>query len=262
MAKVLFIGDVMGKPGRRIVRELLPALREREQVDFVIANAENAAGGAGLVQKAAEELFGAGVDALTGGNHIFKNIDIFKFIDDEARLVRPANYPEHPRLRGEGCALFQLPGGEQLAVINLLGTVLMKELDNPFHCVDRILEELKTITPNIFLDFHAEVTSEKMAMGWHLDGRATAVIGTHTHIPTADERLLHQGTAYQTDTGMSGPYDSVLGVKKEIILEGYLSKLPVRHTLASGEVTLCGALIEFDPQTGRASAIQRIRETE
>ncbi|MBN1516162.1 TIGR00282 family metallophosphoesterase [Candidatus Sumerlaeota bacterium] len=260
--RLLFIGDVFGRPGRRIVKQQLSALRRREEVDFVVANGENASGGSGLTQGNAEELFKAGVDVITGGNHIFQNRDIFKFIDDEARLVRPANYPPHPDLRGQGVGIYLLPGGYQLAVINLMGTVFMRELDNPFHCADEILRQLEGEVKNILVDMHAEATSEKIAMGWHLDGRVTAVLGTHTHVVTADERLLHHGTAYQTDVGMTGPHDSCIGVTKKTIVQGFLSKLPVRHSPATDEVALHATLIEFDPETGRASGIYRIRETE
>ena len=258
--RLLFVGDIFAKPGRRILASVLPRIREREQIDFAIINGENASGGVGLVHKNANDIFNAGADVITGGNHIFKKAEIFEYIDMESRIVRPANFPDYPDLRGRGFHTYDLPGGYKIAVVNMLGTVFMTNVDNPFHCINNILQQLST--PNIFVDFHAEATSEKIAMGWHLDGRVTAMIGTHTHIPTADERILHRGTAYQTDSGMTGPYDSCIGVDKNIILKGFLSQLPIRHSPASGEVSLNGVIIDFDPETGKASAIRRIRETE
>jgi metallophosphoesterase (TIGR00282 family) len=260
--KILFIGDVIGRPGRWLVQSMLPRLRERHGIDFVIANGENASGGAGLAPSSADELFASGVNVITGGNHTFRNRQILDIIDTERRLLRPANMPSHPRVRGRGWEVYDLPGAGCLAVISLSGTVMMDTLDNPFHCADRLVSRLSEQTPNILVDFHAEATSEKVAMGWFLDGRVTAVLGSHTHVPTADQRVLPGGTAYITDAGMTGPFDSVIGVKKEIILEGFLSRMPVRHAVADGDLRLCGVVVEFNAESGRATGIERLMVSE
>ena len=249
---------LLAGPGRKIVKQKLAEIKNSENIDFTIANGENASGGVGLSKSSKDEIFAAGVDVITGGNHSFRNREIFNYIDNEPRVIRPANYPPEANVPGLGYYTFTLPSGHLFTVINLMGTVMMSELENPFHFVDRLLEKLASKTPNILVDFHAEATSEKVAMGWHLDGKVTAMVGTHTHIPTADERILHHGTAYQTDVGMTGPFDSCIGVQKEIILKGFLTKLPVRHEIATGEVKLCATKIEFNEETGQALSIKRL----
>ena len=227
--RVLFIGDIYGKPGRRAVREHAPSLRKRHQRDAVVANCENAASGKGVTPEIARSLLGCGVDVLTGGNHIWQYRDIIPFLEESPQLIRPANYPEAP---GVGITSVTLPGGELLVVMQVEGRVFI----------------------------HAEATSEKQALGWHLDGRVSAVLGTHTHVPTADERILPGGTAFQTDTGMTGPYDSVIGMKAEAALSGFLTQRRSRHQVATGNTWLCGAVIEIDPRTGKSISIERIKE--
>jgi hypothetical protein len=256
---ILFIGDIFGNPGRTAIKKLVPNLRRELEADLVIANCENSAGGKGVNEKIGRELFAAGCDVLTGGNHIFAQKDSYDFIEREERLVRPLNYPGGAP--GRGWVVHASEAGPLVGVINACGRSFMgPHYDDPFRAVDQAVEEIRHSTPIIILDFHAETTSEKMAMGWYLDGRVSAVLGTHTHIPTADERLLHRGTAYITDTGMTGPYDSVIGDNKEVILEAMLSQMPKRFEVAEGrEVALCGVLIEVDVQTGIAKRIKRIR---
>lgn len=256
---VLFVGDIFGQPGRTAIRKLLPSLRAELEVDLVIANCENSAGGKGVTEKVAHELFESGCDLLTGGNHIYAQRGAEDFIEREERLVRPLNYP--PGAPGRGHVVHQSQAGPVVAVINACGRTFMGPLyDDPFRAIDRVLERIQPQTSIIFVDFHAETTSEKVAMGWYLDGRVTAVIGTHTHIPTADERLLHKGTAYITDTGMTGPYDSIIGDDKEIILSAMLSQRPRRFEVAPArEVSLNGVLITLSPDSGEAQSIQRIR---
>jgi 2',3'-cyclic-nucleotide 2'-phosphodiesterase len=259
MVRIFFIGDIIGRVGRKLVSQFLPTLQFERQIDFTIANAENAAGGRGVTGAVAAELYKAGVNALTTGNHVWRNRDIYKIIDEDPRVLRPANFPDDPSVPGHGYDLYEIPGTPySIGIVNLQGLVFMPALDCPFRVGRHAVETLHEQTPLVFVDFHAEATSEKAAMLWHLDGLATAVIGTHTHIPTADEMVTPDGTAFQSDAGMSGPYDSVLGVRKEIILHGMLTHMPVRHELASGDPRLCGVLIDADPETGRALAIERI----
>ncbi len=256
--KILFIGDVVGKPGREAVRALLPSLKKDLTPDIIIANAENSAGGLGVTKDTAAELLDAGVDVLTLGNHVFAKKEVYQFLDDEPRVVRPANYPSG--CPGRGWSVFKDSCGRRVAVINLCGRVFMNEhLDDPFRLADKILKEALEQTRVIIVDFHAEVTSEKGAMAWYLDGRATAVLGTHTHVTTADERVLPEGTACISDVGMTGPEDSVLGVKKELIIRKFLSQMPSRFEVAEGPVVLSAVLVEADPSSGRASGIRRIR---
>src|SRR5579859_174770 len=264
--KILFVGDVFGSAGRRIVREHLTHVRESHQVDLTIINGENAAGGFGITPALAEELFDLGADVITTGNHVWDKkelIDYMKSVPANSherarRVLRPANLQYG--LPGYGVYEGVIQDGENIgepyAVINLMGRVFMNGTNDPFHAVDKILAEVKAKI--IFVDFHAEATSEKVAMGWHLDGRVTAVIGTHTHIPTADERVLPGGTAYQTDVGMSGPYDSVIGVETQLVLHRFLTGMPGKFEAAKGNPKMCAALITCNPATGRASAIQRI----
>jgi len=260
MANVLMIGDVIGRPGRRLLSQFLPTLRDEEQLDFVIANGENAAGGKGITPDTMHELFKAGVDVIVGGNHIWQNREVFSIIDSEPRLLRPANFPDDAGIPGRGHAYYDVPGKNlRVGVVSLLGRVFMKALDCPFRVGKRVVGELQKRTPLIFVDIHAEATSEKNAMGWYLDGEATAVVGSHTHIPTADERVTEKGTAYVTDLGMTGPYDSVIGVKKEIILHHFLTNLPVKHEIATGDPQFHAVLITCDEKSGRATGIRRIR---
>lgn len=257
---ILFIGDIFGSPGRKVVHDHVPHLVETHKVDLLIANAENAAGGFGLTPAIADELFALGCDVLTTGNHVWDKREIMEFLnhangDPRARRVlRPANYAEGV----PGCGLFegQSKTGQSYAVINLQGRVFMQNANDPFHRVDALLRQVSSKI--IVVDFHAEATSEKIALGWHLDGRVTAVLGTHTHVPTADNRVLPQGTAYQTDVGMSGPFDGVIGVQKEQVLHRFLTGLPSRFEPAKGDPRLCAALIDCDPETGRARSIERI----
>jgi len=252
---ILFIGDVFGKPGRRAVRGILPTLRRELPVDFCVANGENAAAGAGITADTAEELFAAGVDVLTGGNHTFDRKEGHALIERDLRLLRPANYP--PGVPGRGVGVY--PCGERrIAVVNLIGRVFLLQADDPFRAADEILESLTNVTPMILVDFHAEATSEKLAMGWYLDGRASLVIGTHTHVATADERILPRGTAYQTDAGMTGPHDSIIGVRKELALEKLRMLTPVKFQPAEGDVRLHGVWVKCDPETGRALQVKRV----
>jgi metallophosphoesterase (TIGR00282 family) len=260
--QILFIGDIFGSAGRKIVRDHMPHLVDTHKVDLVIANAENAAGGFGLTPAIAEEFFDLGCDVLTTGNHIWDKREIMDYMNSAdgssdsrpRRLLRPANYAEG--VPGTGIFEGVTKAGQQYAVINLQGRVFMQTHDDPFRKADSLLAQLKSKV--IVVDIHAEATSEKIALGWYLDGRVTAVLGTHTHVPTADTRVLPGGTAYQTDVGMSGPYDSVIGVQKEQILQRFLTGLPARFEAAKGDPRLCGVLIACDPNTGRATSIQRI----
>lgn len=260
--QILFIGDIFGSAGRRIVHDHLPHLMETHKVDLLIANAENAAGGFGLTPAIADELFDLGCDVLTSGNHIWDKreiIDYFNSADGNSnsrvrRVLRPANFA--PRVPGVGLFEGVTGASQNYAVINLQGRVFMQDNDDPFRKADELLRQITSKV--IVVDMHAEATSEKIAMGWYLDGRVTAVLGTHTHVPTADTRILPNGTAYQTDVGMSGPYDSVIGVQKEQILNRFLTGLPGRFEAAKGDPRLCAVLIECDPASGRASSIQRL----
>ncbi|MCC6548255.1 TIGR00282 family metallophosphoesterase [Candidatus Sumerlaeota bacterium] len=256
---ILFIGDIFGNPGRQAVRKLLPELRRKREIDLVIANCENSAGGKGVTEKIAEDLFAAGCDLLTGGNHIFAQRDSMDFIDGEQRLVRPVNFP--PGAPGRGFAVHHSNAGPTVGVINACGRTFMPQhYDDPFRAIDACVKKIREQTPLVFVDFHAETTSEKMAMGWYLDGRVTAVMGTHTHVQTADERLLHHGTAYITDVGMTGPYDSVIGDDKEIILDAILTQRPRRFEVAPpNEVFLCGVVVTASMETGLAEKIERLR---
>ncbi|HWR50686.1 MAG TPA: TIGR00282 family metallophosphoesterase [Bryobacteraceae bacterium] len=253
--RLLFIGDIFASPGRRIVAETLSGIISAERIDLVIANAENAAGGFGVTPAIAEELFDMGIDVLTTGNHIWDKREVFDYLDRQPRLLRPANYPGN--LPGLGIHVGRGRNGADVAVINLQGRTHMLAIDDPFRKADQILADLDPAVKIRFVDFHAEITSEKMALGWYLDGRVTAVVGTHTHVPTADTRVLPNGTAYQTDCGMTGPYDSVIGVDKDIILRRFLTGLPVRMEAAKGKVELHAVILEADEATGRAVSIRR-----
>jgi len=253
---ILFIGDIFASPGRRIVGEHLNEIVTAEKIDLVIANGENAAGGFGITPNVAQELLALGIDVLTTGNHVWDKREIYDWFAREPRLLRPANYP--PELPGTGLYTGKARNGVPFAVMNLQGRVHMPATDCPFRKADELLKSLAPEIKVIFVDFHAEVTSEKIAMGWHLDGRVGAVVGTHTHVPTADARILPQGTAYQTDSGMTGPYLSVIGVERDTVLYRFKTSLPVRFEAAKDWVELRGVLVGVDEATGKASAIRSI----
>ncbi|MHC4885329.1 MAG: TIGR00282 family metallophosphoesterase [Planctomycetota bacterium] len=253
--RILCTGDIVGKPGRKMMMERLPAYRREREIDFVVANGENAAAGSGITTKIVNSLLNAGVDVITTGDHIYKNKEVFACIDHE-QLLRPHNYV--PTAAGKGVVIRTLAEGTRIGVINLQGRVFMEPAECPFHAVDKLLDELQDQTDLLILDFHAEASSEKIAMGWYLDGRVTAVVGTHTHVQTADERILPQGTAYITDLGMTGPYDSILGRDKERVLQKFTTQMPARFDIASDDVRICGVEIEVDLETGRAVGIERV----
>jgi metallophosphoesterase (TIGR00282 family) len=251
--RILFIGDIVGSPGRRIVLERLADLVTNEKVDLVIANGENAASGFGITPRLVEELLGAGIEVLTGGNHIWDRKEILDFVAQEPRVLRPANFAAGNPGRGIYCGTAR--NGVPYAVLNLQGRVFMAANDCPFRAADRELAALPASVKVILVDFHAEATSEKQAMGWYLDGRVSAVIGTHTHVATADARVLPKGTAYLTDAGMTGPHDSVIGMDKKTILQRFLDGLPARFEVAEDDVRMSTVLLEVDPATGRAQSI-------
>jgi metallophosphoesterase (TIGR00282 family) len=256
--KVLFLGDIIGKPGRNALMRKLDSLIREHEADMVIANGENAAGGIGISPDIGDRLLELGVDIVTSGNHIFKKKEIIDYLDLEPRLLKPANYP--PDTPGKGYIIFEVEklGGLKVAVINLCGRVFIDNLDCPFRTIDRILDHVKEEIPVIIVDMHAEVTSEKVAMGWYLDGRVSAVIGTHTHIQTADERILPGGTAYITDTGMVGPRDSVIGIKKENIIKRFITQMPQQFTVSKEDIWINGVAIDIDEKSGKAREIVRI----
>ncbi len=254
---LLFIADVIGSPGREVVRALLPDLRRRLALSFVVCNGENSAAGFGLTRDSGAELFEAGVDVLTGGNHLWDRKESHHYLAEEPRLVRPANMP--PGTMGEGWRVFQAADGTPVGVVNLLGRVFMKEADCPFRTADRAIEALSGRCKVILVDFHAETTAEKMAMGWHLDGRVSALIGTHTHVQTADERVLPGGTAVLSDAGMTGGFDSVIGMDRHVALRRFLTQMPERFTPAGGDARLNAVVLDLDPATGRARSIRRLQ---
>ena len=254
--RILFIGDIVGRPGRDLVRRGLPAIVEHHAIDFVIANAENAAAGFGITREIGDQLLESSIDVLTSGNHIWDKKEALDYIGTEARLLRPANYPAG--VPGNGSYLGRTRDGVSVGVINVMGRVFMASIDDPFAVVLREIEALRARTRIIFIDFHAEATSEKIAMGWHLDGKVTAVVGTHTHVQTADERILPKGTAYLTDVGMTGPHDSVVGVEIEAALGRFLTGLPARFETATANPRLHAVVIEADEHTGLAIDIERL----
>ncbi|MFC4735671.1 TIGR00282 family metallophosphoesterase [Bacillus daqingensis] len=254
--KILFIGDIVGSPGREMLGEYLPKLKAKYRPDHTIVNAENAAHGKGITKKIYHELLQAGADLLTMGNHTWDKKDIFEFIEEADYLVRPANFPSGTP--GSGLKVIG-KGKNKAVVINLQGTTFLPPLDNPFHAADRLIEEAKQHAPVIFIDFHAEATSEKQALAWYLDGRCTAVIGTHTHVPTNDSRILPGGTAFQADAGMTGPYDGILGMKREAVLNRFLTQLPARFEVEEGKTQLNGVFIEADQAGGKATSIKPIQ---
>jgi 2',3'-cyclic-nucleotide 2'-phosphodiesterase len=253
---ILFIGDIFAKPGREIVRHALPALIERHAIDFVIANVENSAAGFGVTGDIAETILGYGVDVMTSGNHIWDKKEVLDYIPRQPKLLRPANFPSG--VPGRGAYLGRTRTGEPVGVVNVMGRVFMTPLDDPFAVAIREIEALRAKTRVIIVDFHAEATSEKVAMGWHLNGRATAVLGTHTHVQTADERVLSKGTACLTDVGMTGPYDSIIGVVPEAALSRFLTGMPAKFEAAAGVARLNAVIVTADPATGKATAIERI----
>jgi len=252
--KVLFIGDIVGKPGREAVGLVLPSLKEKENIEFVIANGENSAGGFGITPNVAEEIFSFGVDTITLGNHTWDRKEVKEIIDDP-RIIRPANYPRD--VPGHGYSIFITPNKIKLAVVCIMGRVYMQNLDCPFRVLDDIIDKISQETNNIIVDVHAEITSEKQSIGWFLDGKVSAVIGTHTHVMTADERLLPLGTAYITDCGITGSFDSVIGIKKELALKKFILQMPVKFEIAEENVVLQSVIIDIDESTGKARSIRR-----
>ncbi len=255
---ILFLGDVVGKPGRKALRSRLPHLIHREAAALVIVNCENASSGNGVRPESVRELLGAGVDLLTSGNHIWRHKEIIPFIEGEPRLLRPANYP--PGTPGVGFTMITAPAGVKVGVINLLGRVFMATSDCPFQTIDKVIPDLRRSTDIILVDMHAEATSEKGAMAWFLDGRVTAVLGTHTHVQTADECLLPKGTAFISDVGMCGPVDSVIGVKPDLAVRRFHTQMPIRFEPATGRAAVQGVVVTVDPATSRATGIRRINE--
>lgn len=258
--RLLVIGDIVGRSGRRAVKDNVGSLRKEFKLDFVIANGENAAGGKGITEDTARELFSCGVDVLTMGNHVWNKREALEYIDRETKIVRPANYP--PGAPGLGWAVYNAPGNIEVGVINLAGRVFQEALDCPFRKADEIISRINGKTKILIVDFHAEATSEKAAMGWYLAGRVSAVVGTHTHVQTADDRILPGGTAYITDLGMTGPSDSVIGVKKEAAIKKFTTQIPQHFEVATGLYQFNGAVIEIEENTGEAVYIKRIQNLE
>ncbi len=257
MVKLLFVGDITGRPGRWITSQLLWAIKRVHAIDFTIINVENAAGGYGVTREISQKMYSYGADVLTSGNHIWDRKDQWGLLDDDPYLLRPANYPS--AAPGKGIVSRQTAGGIEIGVINLQGRVYMKEIDCPFRTADRLINELRETTNIIFVDMHAEATSEKQALGYYLDGRVTAVIGTHTHVQTADEKILKRGTAYLTDAGMTGPHESVLWVKPENAIARFLTGIPHRFHMAEDDVRLSAIVITADETTGKAEKIERFQ---
>ena len=257
--KILFIGDIVGEPGRKAVAQVVPVLRARHGLDVVVANGENSAGGSGITPKTAADIFAAGVDVITTGDHLWDQKEVVVLLNSEPRFLRPLNYP--PGTAGRGAQVFELPGLPPFAVLNVQGRVFMPDLDNPFACVPPEVARLRARTPIILVDMHAEATSEKIALARMLDGKVSAVIGTHTHVQTADEQIFPGGTAFLCDAGFTGPHDSVLGREVEPIIKRFVTNTPQRFLVASGRVLLQGAIIEVDESTGRARSIERVSHT-
>jgi len=255
--KLLFIGDIVGQPGRRAVRDLLPELRERHHLDFVVANGENSAGGSGITPKTAAEIFSAGVDVITSGDHLWDQKEVMELLANEKRFLRPLNYPLGTP--GQGGAVFQARKGTAVGVMNAQGRTFMPALENPFTLAANEVKKLRAQTKIIFVDFHAEATSEKIAFARMLDGQVSAVVGTHTHVQTADEQIFPGGTAYLTDAGFTGPHESVLGREIAPVIQRFLTNMPQRFDVAKERVILHGAVVDIDETTGRASAIERVQ---
>ncbi len=256
---LLFIADIVGKPGRKAVTELVPLLRNRHAVDLVVANGENAAGGSGITPKTAAEIFAAGVDVITSGDHLWDQKDVTELMEHERRFVRPLNYP--PGTPGQGSTVLERDGKPPVAVLNLQGRTFMPPLENPFLSGLAEVERLRQSAKIIFVDFHAEATSEKVALAWMLDGRVSAIVGTHTHVQTADERIFPGGTAFLCDGGFTGPHDSVIGREVEPIVKRFMTSMPQKFEVATNDVVLQGALIEIDSHTGKALRIARVSES-
>lgn len=258
--RILAIGDAIGRPGREILKRLVPRWKEEGRADIVIANGENSAAGKGITPKTAAEMKSAGVDVITTGNHVWDNREVFQFIGNDPTVLRPANFPSGQDVPGRGYGIFEGPRGIRYGVVNLIGRVLMGPNDCPFRVGRAVIDEVRAQTPIVIVDFHAEATSEKCALGWWLDGDVSCVFGTHTHVPTADNRVLPKGSAYMTDLGMSGSYDSVIGMKFETVIGRFLAGMPARYEVAEKNVWMSGALITVDAATGRAKAIERVWE--
>ncbi len=258
--KVLFIGDIMGEPGRRVLLKHLGNLIQEQAIDLVVGNGENSAGGFGITQDIAEELFDFGLSAITLGNHAWDKREAVGYIEKDPRIVRPANYPEG--VPGKGACVLETVHGERLVVLQLMGRVFMPMVDCPFRVAEKELAYWSTQSSCILVDMHAETTSEKMAMAYFLDGKVSAVIGTHTHVQTADEQVLPQGTGYLTDAGMTGPIQSVIGMKPNLVIQKFLTQMPRRFEVASGPSVLCAAVVEIDSATGKTKAISRLRLVE
>ncbi|MDI6808305.1 MAG: TIGR00282 family metallophosphoesterase [Candidatus Eisenbacteria bacterium] len=256
MTKILFVADVFGKPGRNVLSAILPTFIAKNGVDFCIANGENAAAGKGLTPEIASLFFQSGVDVITGGNHLWDKKEVFQLLGNDQRVIRPANYP--PGVPGPGAGVFTARNKKPVGVMNLLGRTFIREVDCPFRVALSTLEFFRDKTQTIVIDFHGEATSEKTALGWFLDGKVSAVIGTHTHVQTADERILPNGTAYITDAGMTGPFDSVIGVKKEMAIRRFLTQLPERFEPATDDLRLNAVFISVDGVSGKSTAIERI----
>lgn len=256
--KILFIGDIVGEPGRRAVRELLPGLREKHAIDLCIANGENSAGGSGITMSTAADIFAAGVDIITSGDHVWDQKEIYQLMESESRFIRPVNYP--PNTPGQGSTFFQIENGPAVAIVNIQGRTFMPDLENPFWVLPREVNRLRETTPIIFVDMHAEATSEKIAIARMMDGQVSAVVGTHTHVQTADEQIFPGGTAYLSDAGFTGPHESVLGRDIDAIIKRFVTNQPQRFGVATGRILLQGALITVDEKSGRATAIQRVSE--
>ncbi|MGQ9557517.1 MAG: TIGR00282 family metallophosphoesterase [Desulfurispora sp.] len=258
--RILMVGDVVGRPGRKAIKENVPDLVRSQQIDLTVVNGENAAGGKGITREIAREILAAGADIITMGNHVWQQKEALTLLAREERIVRPANYP--PGVPGHGLQVLKTRSGVPVAVLNLAGRVFMEALDCPFRKADELLAALAPEVRVILLDFHAEASSEKIAMGWYLDGRVSAVCGTHTHVQTADEHILPGGTAYITDVGMTGPVDSIIGVEKEAVLEKFLTGIPRRFEVATGPYQLNAVILDIDENTGRARSIQRVQNFE
>lgn len=258
MFRVMMIGDIVGRPGRIIIKEKVRLYKKRYDLDFIIANGENSAGGVGITKAIADELFNNSIDFITMGNHTWDKKEIFEFIDHESSLIRPANYP--PGTPGRGSSIVRLKNGIRVGIINLSGRTFLPPLDCPFRKADELIKSISRETPIIIIDFHAEATSEKIAFGWFMDGKVSAVIGTHTHVQTADERVLPGGTAFITDVGMTGPRDSVLGVRTDLVLDKFITQLPVRFEIAAGTAQINAVIIDIDEKSGKAAKIERIHE--
>lgn len=254
---ILFVGDIFGKPGRRAASEIIPHLIRKRDIQLCIANGENAAGGSGIQQKIAEKLYSYNINVITTGNHVWDRKEVIPYLGEDRCLLRPANYP--PEVPGMSSGVYTAKNGVPVAVLNLQGRIFMKEIDCPFRAAEKQLAYLKTLAKLIIVDFHAEATAEKVAMGWFLDGKVSAVIGTHTHVQTADETILPGGTAYITDVGMTGPHDSVIGIVKEMAIKRFLTQLPVKFEPAEGDIKFCAVLLDVDEKTGLSRSIERLR---